>query len=416
MRWVVQNAAGLVLLGVALASSPASAQTAGPNGIKVGEGRLHPFVELEWRYDSAAGFYGPPPVPGGFPVLAPEWLLYARPGLRLELSTPSTTFNLSGAAEYVWYTGLVNESSSGASRFQGYGDLSAQFNKDGTVGFDLADRFTRSDQTTNPVAGIGVLSLYNEARVGVPIRPGGGALEISPSAAWGLELFEPISPLATPQCTPGDISCDPAALAAMNYNNFNFALAARWRFLPKTAVNVNATFDTRTFTGSSNLPVQLLKAVAGLSGLISAKVAVVANAGYAHDFVVSSGARTAIGHLEIAYLLSDTTNIKGGYLRTLEPVPVFGTFGDDRVYLDARALLGGRLTLHAYAGFDYLSFYGNSGRNDTLLTLNVGPDYQFTPWLIGALGYVLSYRDSSDPNQAINFVRHEGYARVTLTY
>ena len=107
---------------------------------------------------------------------------------------------------------------------------------------------------------------------------------------------------------------------------------------------------------------------------------------------------------------------RSGYLRTLEPVPTFGIYGDDRGYLETRWFFGGRLSLRGYVAYDYLSFYGGANRNDGQVTLDVAPEYQFTPWLIGSLGYDLTARSSTAAGQSLNFNRHEGYARVTFTY
>jgi hypothetical protein len=107
-------------------------------------------------------------------------------------------------------------------------------------------------------------------------------------------------------------------------------------------------------------------------------------------------------------------------------VPVFGVYSDDRGYLEGRALLGGKLTLRATAAFDYLGYYvtplsaGATGRSDSNFAVDAGPEYQFTRWLIGGLGYTASYRASSlaagGPPSTLNFLRHEVYGRITFTY
>ncbi|MBX5484369.1 MAG: hypothetical protein IRZ16_21310, partial [Myxococcaceae bacterium] len=78
-------------------------------------------------------------------------------------------------------------------------------------------------------------------------------------------------------------------------------------------------------------------------------------------------------------------------------------------------LLGGRLTLHGYTGFDLLSYYQEGRAQDQNYTLDLGPEYQFTPWLVGAGGYVLSYR-ASGLGAIASYTRHEGYVRLTLQY
>jgi hypothetical protein len=115
--------------------------------------------------------------------------------------------------------------------------------------------------------------------------------------------------------------------------------------------------------------------------------------------------------------MSDTSNIKVGYLRDLQPVPEYGTYTDDRPYAEVRFFLGGRLTLRAYGAYDFLNYNSNSGRSDQLVTVDLGPQYQFTRWLMGALGYTLQYRETNaTAAQSVNYTRNVGYVRLTLMY
>ncbi len=403
-----------------LLAAPAPAQTTGSsaqyegnNGIKLGEGRLHPYFDLELRYDSAAGFFDS----GATTVqLKPEAVAHFRPGLRFNLASPSVLLNLDGNVDYLWYTEIITRGSSSASRLQAAVDASANFNQGGAVELDLGDHLTRSDRTHNVALGVGVLSLFNEVHAAVPIRPGGKALEIVPSVAWAFENFQSISRIPTLGCAGTDITCDPTQVSQLNYQNLRFGLDGRWKFLPKTAFTLTGSVDSRTYKNAINPSAALLRASAGLAGLISTKVAAVVRLGWGQDFN-TSGARTLIAQLEINYLISDVSNVKVGYLRNLEPVPTFGTFGDDRGYLEARFWFNGKLTFHGYAAFDHLTFDSNSGRHDTNLTLDLGPEYQFTKWLIGAVGYVLGVRGSDLSSAAsVNFTRHEAYVRATFTY
>ncbi len=124
-----------------------------------------------------------------------------------------------------------------------------------------------------------------------------------------------------------------------------------------------------------------------------------------------------LAQLEASYLMSQTASVKVGYVRTLEPVAALRLFRDDRASLEGQALLGGRLTLRGISSVDFLSFEGEGSRKDTIFRLDVGPQYQFERWLLGGVGYLLATRTSSDVTaQGINYTRHEGYLRVTVTY
>ncbi|HEX4620055.1 MAG TPA: outer membrane beta-barrel protein, partial [Myxococcaceae bacterium] len=377
LRWVA--AASVFALAL-----PARAQVAGDNGIKVGDGRLHPFFDLEGAYDSAAGFFG---TAGGNAVLSGEIVTHFRPGLRLEMPSNLVNLNLGGDIDYVYYTGLISPGSSAASHLEASANLEADFNKAGAVEFEIGDNFSRLDRTTNVALGVGILSLYNEAHASLPIHPGGGALEITPKGSVSFEQYTPLSTITVAGCT--DPSCNPALVSNFNYLDLNGGLSGLWRFLPKTALSIDATYDARGYQNDPH-SAQLLHGYLGLVGLVTAKLAVVAKAGWAQDFA-GSNAKTVVGQAEVNYLLSDTSNIKAGYFRDLSPVPEYGMFGDDRVYAEAKFFLGGRLTLRAYGAFDNLTFYGTPARTDQVVTVDAGPAYQFTRWLIAAAGYTLNY-------------------------
>lgn len=393
MRTTGKSVAALGVLCAVLCGTGAFAQSAlpGENGIKVGEGRVHPFFDLELRFDSAA-------VAANGQSFG-DMIAHFRPGLRMEVPGSSVYLLLSGNADYVLYTGLVTSSARNASHLEGAVNLDLAFNRDGAVEFRVQDQFARTDRTTNPALGVGVVSLYNQAKVSLPIHPGGQALEIAPSASFTVEFFDPL--LAN---QPGG----PAA-STFNYTQLGFALNGRYKFLPKTALVLDADFLMPTYAAGGTQ--MLLVASAGLSGLLSPKFSVIAKAGWGHSF--TSPAKTIIAHVELAYLASQTATVKLGYLRTLQPIAVFNTFQDDRGYLEGRALLGGRLTLRGYGAFDLISYTGAAGGADTNVRLDLGPEYQFTRWLVGAAGYVLSIRTSPVSG---DYNRHEGYVRLTLTY
>jgi hypothetical protein len=415
----------LLLPSLAAAQSPSQAGVlshAGPNGLKVGEGRLHPFVDVEPRLDTAAGFFPVGNMLSSTP--SPELVMHLRPGLRFELPSNTVAIDFVGAAEYLYFTGLFAPGSYLYSRLEGAAGLSAAVNRQGQIEFDLADDFNYSDKTRNLALGVGALSLYNEARAQLSIRPGGGALEITPRGAFGLEQFRALSRLRPVGCTPGSLTCDPNAIPQMNYTNLRAGLDGRWKFLPKTAIVLESNFDSRSYAATGNTPSLLLRGMAGLQGLLTTKVAVVAKAGWGYDFApppasaMGSNANTFLAHAELAYLFNEATNIKVGYYRSLEPVPVYQTVRDDRIYGDGRMLLSGRLALHAYGALDFLGFAAGSNRLDTSVTVDPSIEYQILPWLYAAGGYTLSMRVAGIPNASSSesYTRHEAYLRVSAAY
>ncbi|MFL5319062.1 MAG: outer membrane beta-barrel protein [Myxococcaceae bacterium] len=371
------------------------------NGIKMGEGRVHPYFDLETHYDSAAWSNTPKGTTNT--QIFGEVVNHFRPGFRLDLPATAVDMSLNANVDYVWYTGLLNAQDTQASRLEAGADLAANFNKNGPVGFEVGDRFSRSDRTSNAAIAIGVISLFNEIRAGIPIKPGGGALELDPTVGYAVEFFSPIAgntPLQDPK--------------TFNYQNVRFGLGGRYRFLPKTAIVLDASYDLRSYFSAGNLPAQLLKAETGLAGLVSPKIALLLKLGWAQDF--AGRARSLIGHGELNYFLNERSNVKFGYLRSIDPVPLFGSFGDDRGYVEANLMMAEKLRMQGYAAFDYLTYYGVA-RHDTSVTFSLSPEYTLTRWFKLGAAYTLSVRSSDQVTSAtLNFTRHEGLLRATFQY
>ena len=403
----------LIAICALLASGVALGQLEKPLGIKIGDGRLHPYLDLEGRYDSA--------VLGTAPLYQGDIGIRFRPGLRFDLQGSDNVVAFNGNAEYVLQTGALSPAARSISRFQTDIGLDAAFNKTGAIEFQIGDQLVRSDRTNNPLLTIGVLSLYNNVRVAVPIHPGGGALEVAPKASWAVEFFEPLLAGTTTTCPVGQPACQVNTVSDLNYSNLNAGIGARWRFLPKTAVVFDGTVDYRTYfkTTATTRNATLMKLQVGLAGLVSSKISVLLLAGYGREFL--SSAQTFIAQAELGVLLSERTTFKFGYVRTMQPVPVYGLFGDDRGYIDAKAGFG-RLTLMAGAAFDFLTFYGaptplTPARNDSIFTLTVGPSVQIFSWFDVALAYNLNYRLSSAATlPGSQFIRHEVVLRLSFSY
>jgi len=414
--WGGLGALALLTLGGSASAQAIAAPPTGGNGFKVGSGRLHPYFDLETRLDSGVGYFtaAGTPDPNSTPVsasLSSDVALRFRPGFRLEIPSPKLAFNLGANLDYVMYTGLVTKNSSAASRMEGAADLNARINPDAPLSLEVSDQFARSDRTRTAAVGVGVLSLFNEARVRAPWKPGGGALELIPSVAYAVEFFQPLSSVSPVGCTQS--VCDPRAVERFDYGNLRLGAEGRWRFLPKTAVVFDTHLDVRDYFNDTTPSASLLRAHLGVAGLVSPKVAVTAKAGWGQNFG-STGGGTFLGQLEGTYLYSPTLSFKAGYLRMLEPVAAYSLFTDNRGYGEVRALFGGKLTVGAGAAVDFLRFDG--GRNDTVVSVNIGPEYQFYPWLTGAAGYMLGSRTSSVDGGGLNYTRHEGYARLSVTY
>ena len=398
------QAVGLGIPGIPSSATP---------GVKVGDGRLHGFFDYELRFDSAAGFFTDR---SGNLALSPELISHFRPGLKLEVPASWVNVYLAGYVDYVYYMGALTPGSQRASHLEANADLEVAFNKQGVVEVDVGDTFSRSDRTQSSSIGVGVLSLANSAHLALPIRPGGRALEITPRVNYAIELFQSLSGLPSPNCT--DISCDPTQLGLLNYQDIEGGLQVKYKFLPKTAVLVDGSYDTRSYFSHTSLSpgASVLRVTGGLAGLLTNRLTVTARGGWAKDFQNSGGA-AFIAQADVNYFITETFNVKAGYQRALDPTPIYGTQRDDRIFAQGEALLGGAFSLRLYASYDWLAFFNNSNRLDHIISVDFGPQYQVLPFFLLGAGYVYTFRDSNNfAASAVNYQRHEAYVRATLSY
>lgn len=382
-----------VLLASVLA--PVTAASAEENGVKVGAGRLHPSIEIGGEYDSRVKVADT----GGASVGG--FILHIKPALSFDTSSRALAFGLRATGDANLYPERRNRN---LSYFGGDFDLSLDINPKGTVGLILEDRFAHSDRNSAVAIESGVRSILNEARVALPIRPGGGALEIIPAYSLQLEGFLTVLGETTGVGRPGDL----------NYLSHRPNLQARWRFLPKTALVLDVTGDYRQYFNSTAGGGNLwgFYAKAGLSGLITPKLSLVLNAGYGRSFLGTPNYNSVIGQAEVTFIPNTFTRLKVGYARTFMPVPQLTWFGDNRVYGGGSVLLGGRLLFDFDGSFDLVNYA--SGRIDTVVGFGLGLRARITEWMETGGGYRLDIRGSSDPGSS--YQRHVVGAMVNFRY
>jgi hypothetical protein len=288
------QAARVLLLGALLAVVSARAQTTSVsgalgdnNGIRFGPGRLHPYFDLEGRYDSAA-IYLPTTDPNIY-ELKPEILMHFRPGFRLDVPGTDVTFGLNGFYDYVWYTEIITSGSNAASRSEAGADMHAEINREGAVEFDVADIFARSDRPRDIGIGVAVISLYNQLKLTAPIHPGGRAFEVRPHGAYTVEFFGAYSgiPQGIGPCPPGTCPTVPSDPSVNDYQNYAAGADVHWKFLPQTALVFESNFEGRSYfhpDASVVPPGKILKLLAGAQGLVTPKIQAILKAGYAIGF------------------------------------------------------------------------------------------------------------------------------------
>jgi hypothetical protein len=402
------------------------------NGIKIGPGRLHLYVTEELEYNSAAVVLPSSNTPGAPFVVDGELILHTRPGFNLEVDGDNNSFGLSGDVDYLWYTGVITPGDGSASRLDAAADLHGAFNKNGAIGFNIGDTFSRSANTYSPSIPVGVISLYNQARLEIPIRPGGRALEIVPHAAYGVEFFNQYSGVTPGNATCADPAspCNPANLSQYNYQDLSSGLDVRLKFLPQTAFLFTSTYDARFYADTTvngvlvNPNASELKLLVGLAGLITTKLAVIFKVGWGQGFG-DGHLSTVIGQAEVKWLPTELASLAVGFLRDVYPVSGNGSYIDDRPYINGKIFMGGRLSLGLTVSYDFFDFARGdptaptTSRNDSQLSGNLLCEYQVLRWFVLGAGFLVNHHTSTGTDaadNALNYTQWQPYVQVTLTY
>ncbi len=396
-----------VAVAVAALGAAAPVRAAGENGIKIGEGRLHLSIDVEGRYDSNVLYAF-----GGAPV--EDVVLHLRPGLQFGIDSPSTLVAFDALLDWAKYLGVSDPATKDLSNVYGRASLALALNRNGQVGLDFSDAYRRSDETRSYSIPTAVVTNYNDLRLGVPWRPGGGALAVTFAGEWLLETFEPL------YCGPGLSSCTGSTLSRYGYNQVSGGVDARWSFLPRTAAVLEASYFER-IPNDTAVSLQLggLKALVGLVGLVTPHLQTMLKAGYGDTFG-SAGVpyRTWLLNAELAYLSEGVGEMRVGYAHTYasDPGVDFALYGMHRVYASGKLRLG-RINAKLEAEWDHLQYVLVPVDGDVY---RVVPAVEFLllRWLTGEVAYAYSARRSSTGSAipAYDFSKSEAWLRLTAAY
>ncbi|OGQ77687.1 MAG: hypothetical protein A2289_06380 [Deltaproteobacteria bacterium RIFOXYA12_FULL_58_15] len=352
-------------------------------GFKVGDGRLHPYLQVDSRFVANPGRQS-----GGG---TNDVVLVARPGLDFVLPSDALDFKLNGDVEWRQYMNVGDEDTSKLSTLMGQAALDAQINKQGAVGFGLHERFQRTADPGNQTVTARLLRVTNDAGLGIDLRPGGGALVFSPSYNFIYERYDrPES-----EADPGTYLQDPENLDSMTHLP---KLRASWKFLPKTALFVEAEGQLTVYPNAAvdtNVDTNIFLAQVGAAGSVTQKIALLLKAGYGGTFIsadnlgADANFNSVVGQAEFNYLASETMRFRAGALRTVKATPLFKYFDLVRGYVGYDQTFGA-FQVGAKLSYDYMIFATavsgpTSDRNDGNFQAELSLAYRATEWLTVSL-------------------------------
>ncbi|MEL6547852.1 MAG: hypothetical protein AAFQ82_24715, partial [Myxococcota bacterium] len=401
---VFAAALSFAALSIAPASAMGQAATvqssAGDNGIKLGEGRLHPYAQADTHFVVNPGRLSDQnkdlidaardePLPGsdGYVALT-AGLDYDLPSPTLELKFGSSI----SRNQYFQITELNGWNADVKAGLTGF--------KDGPFEYRLNAGYIRSQQPGNQVVRATVDHNDFTGGAGITFRPGGGALTLSADYSVYYQRYD------------NSISNQQVLGNPLNFNSLQQSpsLRASWSFLPKTQLFVEANADITRYpdedeTQLLNFNATNLETYIGLNGALTTRFSVLAKIGYGNPFTRNDDDFIpVVGHAEIGYYLSSVSKVNVGFYRRTTPQPLFGFVAENTGYARWDQQIGKVQVNASVEGGQYS--YGvqqdaSNNRIDNGIQFGLGVSYPMNDWLTLAVSESLEFRTSN--NDQISF-------------
>ncbi len=328
-------------------------RSASTGGVQLSDAALlHAGVGAEAGYDSNV-FYSPDNAQGSA-VLRIVPFLELTNASRTGAAPPELFFDLAAALTYREY--LSNDAFVRAQRaFMPTLSGILEFGRPQTLSFGVNESFTRTEDppyvnvpNQEPIA-----RDVNQAAASVRWAPGGGRIAASLQYVNTLDAFETTS------------------LKVANSMGNVLTLDVGWKWLPKTALVLTVSQGYSTYfntdaAGNSKPTSFPFHVLAGIRGLITAKLAVNLQAGYMNSFydiptsptrVTPSGLQGSFtANADVVYRPTMLTSVNLGYRKDISNAILGDFYYVDSVYLNLGQAIAGRLGMGVSARYESRSF------------------------------------------------------------
>lgn len=407
---------------IAGASSAASASPG--NGIRLGgtDGRVHPFLDYETRYDSNASYDSSGQEIG-------DVLMHIRPGLELKVPSDIAVVEFSGALDWTQYMGIQGETTNLSKLYSDAG-MAALLNPRGAVSIRIDDDFRRQVSTSSLALARAVISNSNALTLSLPWKPGGGALVLTARGQWLLESYQPYY-------RSEDVS-------GLGFNEFRTGLDVQWKFLPRTSATFGGGFFSRLPNGSSSPgapdrpdKTSGVDAMVGVNGLVTPHVGVSIKAGYGGTFKSGDSFSTFLADIGAEWLPIEGASLRVGYSRGFGLDPSASVFATNSVHATGRIRVAQRYSVRGTVRYDHLSFdslptcmdvrkdavacaaaSGTPAGTSAFVRVEPGVDATVTRWMTASLAYAYSSRSTSFPSwlPQYDYSKNEVWLKLGFTY
>jgi len=387
-----------------MAGVAAAAHASPGNGIRLGgsEARLHPFVDLETRYDSNVSYSSSAQSIG-------DLILHVRPGVEIKSPGDLAAIEFSGAIDWSQYLGIEGDTTN-LSKLYADAGLAALFNRRGAVSLRVDNDFRRQVSSTSlAAAGVAVVSNANTLSLSAPWKPGGGALIVTANGSWLLETFQKYKD------DPG------VALGDLGYSQFRAGADVQWRFLPRTSGIFSAGYFARV-PNAANGPDDAtgFDLLAGVTGLVTPRIAATAKVGYGSASAPLKDSSSVLADVGVEWLPSETISFRTGYTRSFGIDPTASTYVADGVNAGFRVRMAERFAFRGGIRYDRLAFQAIPGAETSFVRVDPSIEGSLGKWLTLATGYVYSTRAASWPaglgGAPPAYSKNEAFLKLGLTY
>jgi hypothetical protein len=324
------------------------------DGLGSGKVRFHPALTLSGGYDTNVFYEDTNETPDGAAVIG------VRPEIGITTHKPTNVdFRLKGGVYFQYFVSddpLITEQSG----LEANAAAGITFNPNGAVAFKLSDTFVRTNETPSGSSLLSFNRIYNNAGATLIIQPGGKILtgELGGRAAITRNQ----------------------QLVELDKNEFGVRAQLKWKFLPKTALIADASWDfifyevkermipgleegeepqfLSPFQGAfENIDSRPLRAKAGLKGLLFNRISVTLLGGYGQGFYAGGDDfKGFIANAELAYEIGPTSRFQLGYIRDFRDNTFSNYAKDHNIYSRYNHQFGGRFDLKLEGAFIYREF------------------------------------------------------------
>ena len=398
------------------------------NGILVSDGTLlHGGVSVEAGYDSNI-YYNDKGFTTGSPLLRVNPFLDLTNTARNGEVPAGLFFDVRAALTYREYLNS-DPAVTQLRSFTPTVSANIEHNARGTVAFGFSDSFARlQDAPYLKGQSNMIVRDTNLAAAQLRLAPGGGRIQGVVRLSNMIDWFEQDSGLTAANSMTNELMVD-----------------ASWRWLPKTALYLqvrqgyvlyfdpNAPGVSALVVGGkqSSFP---LRAVVGVRGLVTEKTAIALALGYQNAFYAGGvntssygwfGSTTAAA--ELTYLPIFQARLVLGVRHEFQNSVIGNFYYSDGGYLSLSYQSPSRLVGQLWGSYDYRRYRGiptviggDGSRNDNYVQVGATLDYHLKSWAFVGVSYALAYNQSDAPAvdfiSGANYVKHQVFARVGVTY